>query len=213
MSTVLQHRGRDMGRSSCLLCNATVEMVDDRPRCPRCLRRVEMRLPESLQRTTALLVAAAILYMPANLLPIMNFRQLGRGEPQTILSGVVHLVEGGFWGLAIVVFVASVVVPVMKLIGIGFLVATVHFRWSGSRVAATRVHHIVELVGRWSMIDVFTIALLVALVQLDLLATVEAGDGALYFAIVVVLTMLASQTFDPRLLWDSDPGAHPVEAR
>lgn len=207
MSAALQHRGEEMGLGSCLLCNATVEMIGGRSRCPRCASRVRVRMPESLQRTTALLMAAAILYIPANLLPIMNFQKLGRGEPQTILSGVVHLVEGGFLGLAIVVFVASVVVPVLKLIGIGFLVATVYFGWAGSRIAATRVHHIVELVGRWSMIDVFTIALLVALVQLDLLASVEAGDAALYFAVVVVLTMLASQTFDPRLLWDSDPAA------
>jgi len=179
-------------------------MIGDRPRCPRCRTRVQIRQPESLQRTTALLVAAAVLYIPANFLPIMNFQKLGHGEPQTILSGVVHLAEGGFWGLATVVFVASIVIPVLKLIGISFLVATVRFRWSGSRVAATRVHHIVEIVGRWSMIDVFTIALLVALVQLGLLASVEAGDGALYFALVVVLTMLASQTFDPRLLWDTE---------
>ena len=201
---LVHSRGQETGRSSCLLCNATVDMIGDRARCPRCLTRVRVRQPESLQRTTALLLAAAVLYIPANFLPIMNFQTFGRGEPQTILSGVVHLVEGGFFGLAIVVFVASIVIPVLKLIGIGFLVATVRFRWAGSRVAATRVHHIVEIVGRWSMIDVFTIALLVALVQLGLLASVEAGDGALYFAIVVVLTMSASQTFDPRLLWDTE---------
>jgi paraquat-inducible protein A len=197
-------RGHATGVSSCLLCKATVETIGERPRCPRCLTRVRIRQPESLQRTTALLLAAALLYIPANLLPIMNFQKLGSGDDQTILSGVVHLAEGGFWGLATVVFVASVVVPVLKFIGLGFLVATVRFGWASSRLAATRVHHIVEVVGRWSMIDVFTIALLVALVQLGLLASVEAGPGALYFALVVVLTMLASQTFDPRLLWDTE---------
>jgi paraquat-inducible protein A len=117
---------------------------------------------------------------------------------------VVHLAEAGFYGLAAIVFLASVVVPVLKLIGLGFLVATVQFRWTGSRLAATRVHRLLEITGRWSMIDVFTIALLVALVQLGLLATVEAGVGAVYFAIVVVLTMIASQTFDSRLLWDTE---------
>ena len=201
---LVETRGHVTGVSSCLLCKATVEMIGDRPRCPRCLTRVRIRQPESLQRTAALLLAAALLYIPANLLPIMNFQKLGSGDAQTILSGVVHLAEGGFWGLATVVFVASVVVPLLKFTGIGFLVATVQFRWSSSRRAATRVHHIVEVVGRWSMIDVFTIALLVALVQLGLLASVEAGLGALYFALVVVLTMLASQTFDPRLLWDTE---------
>jgi paraquat-inducible protein A len=158
----------------------------------------------SLQRTIALLVSAVILYLPANLYPIMTVQQLGTGEPQTILSGVVHMIDSGFLGLAMIVFIASVVVPVLKFVGLGFLVATVHFRWTGSRLAATRVHRIVEVVGRWSMIDIFTIALLVALVQLGFLVTVEAGIGAVYFGGVVVLTMLASQTFDPRLLWDTE---------
>lgn len=200
-------RGLELGKTSCLCCDMTVDISDGRVRCPRCLTQIQIRMPESLQRTTALLASAAILYVPANLYPIMTVQQLGRGDPQTILSGVVHLVEGGFWGLALVVFVASIVVPVLKLIGISFLVATVHFRWEGSRLAATRVHRLVEMVGRWSMIDVFTIALLVALVQLGLLAQVDAGIGAVYFATVVVLTMLASQTFDPRLLWDTEETA------
>jgi paraquat-inducible protein A len=197
-------RGLELGKSSCLVCNATVDVTGEGDHCPRCLSRVRVRLPESLQRTTALLVSAAVLYVPANIYPIMTVRQLGRGDPQTILSGVVHLVEADFLGLALVVFMASVVVPVLKLLGISFLVATVHFRWAGSRLAATWVYRIVEMVGRWSMLDIFTIALLVALVQLGLLATIEAGSGAVFFALVVVLTMLASQTFDPRLLWDTE---------
>ncbi len=193
----------DLGKAVCLRCNGAVDITSDELRCPRCLVRVRIRMPESLQRTTALLMSAAIFYIPANLYSIMTVQQLGRGEPQTISSGVVHLAESGFWGLASIVFIASVVVPVLKLIGLGFLIATVHFRWTGSRLAATRVHRVVEMVGRWSMIDVFTIALLVAMVQLELLATVEPGVGAVYFAAVVVLTMVASQTFDPRLLWDT----------
>jgi paraquat-inducible protein A len=143
-----------------------------------------------------------VLYVPANLYPVMTVRQFERGEPQTILSGVAHMIESGFLSLALIVFVASVVVPILKFLSIAFLVATVQFRWTGSRRVATRLHHIVELVGRWSMIDVFTIALLVALVQLGFLATVEAGTGAVFFGAVVVLTMISSQTFDPRLLWD-----------
>jgi paraquat-inducible protein A len=196
--------GLELGKSSCLVCHATVDVTGEGDHCPRCMARVRVRMPASLQRTTALLLSALVLYIPANLYPIMTVRQLGHGDPQTILSGVVHLVEAGFIGLALVVFVASVVVPVLKLIGIGFLIATVRFRWKGSRLAATRVYRIVEIVGRWSMLDIFTIALLVALVQLGLLATIEAGSGAVYFALVVVLTMLASQTFDPRLLWDTE---------
>ena len=196
--------GLDLQSAACPCCDAVVDISAGAGTCHRCLSKVRPRVPESLQRTTALLVSAAILYLPANLYPMMTVRQLGRGEPQTILSGVVHLAESGFFGLAAIVFVASVVVPVLKLIGLGFLVATVHFRWVGSRLAATRVYRMVEMLGRWSMIDVFTIGLLVAMVQLEFLATVEAGVGAVYFAVVVVLTMFASQTFDPRLLWDTE---------
>jgi paraquat-inducible protein A len=197
-------KGIEIGKASCHCCNGVVDLSEATTDCPRCGSRVRSRTPMSLQRTIALLVSAVILYLPANLYPIMTVQQLGTGEPQTILSGVVHMIDSGFLGLAMIVFIASVVVPVLKFVGLGFLVATVHFRWTGSRLAATRVHRIVETVGRWSMIDIFTIALLVALVQLGFLATVEAGIGAVYFGGVVVLTMLASQTFDPRLLWDTE---------
>jgi paraquat-inducible protein A len=197
-------KGIEIGMTSCLCCNAAVDLSDEVTSCQRCGTRVQARTPKSLQRTTALLFSAVILYLPANLYPIMTVRQFGNGDPQTILSGVIHMIDSGFLGLAMIVFIASVVVPVLKFVGLGFLVATVHFQWEGSRLAATRVHRIVEVVGRWSMIDIFTIALLVALVQLGFLATVEAGDGAVYFGGVVVLTMLASETFDPRLLWDTE---------
>jgi paraquat-inducible protein A len=196
--------GIDLGKTSCLCCNAVVDVAGDDSRCHRCASVVRYRVPKSLQRTMALLLSAVVLYVPANIYPIMTVRQFDRGEAQTIFSGVVHMIESGFWGLAAIVFIASVVVPVLKFIALGFLIATVHFRWVGSRLAATRVHRIVEMVGRWSMIDIFTIALLVALVQFGFLATVEAGIGAVYFGGVVVLTMIASQTFDPRLLWDTE---------
>ncbi|NQV24678.1 MAG: paraquat-inducible protein A [Rhodopirellula sp.] len=196
--------GLEKNMTSCPCCNGVVDISGGNEHCPRCASRVQSRSPKSLQRTTALLFSAVVLYIPANLYPIMTVRQFGSGDAQTIFSGVIHMIESGFMGLAMVVFIASVVVPVLKFLGIGFLIATVHFRWAGSRLAATRVHRIVEMVGRWSMIDIFTIALLVALVQLGFLATVEAGVGAVYFGGVVVLTMLASQTFDPRLLWDTE---------
>lgn len=196
--------GLEIGMTSCNCCGGVVDISDGNERCPRCATRFQSRMPKSLQRTSALLISAVILYLPANLYPIMTVQQFGHGEPQTIFSGVVHMIDSGFLGLAMIVFIASVVVPVLKFIGLGFLVATVHFRWAGSRLAATRVHRIVEVVGRWSMIDIFTIALLVALVQLGFLAAVEAGMAAVYFGGVVVLTMLASQTFDPRLLWDTE---------
>ena len=200
-------KGLEIGKASCHCCKGVVDLSGDSGDvvdCPRCGSRVRSRTPKSLQRTSALLVSAVVLYLPANLYPVMTVQQFGSGDPQTILSGVVHMIESGFIGLAMIVFIASVVVPVLKFAGLGFLIATVHFRWAGSRLAATRVHRIVEMVGRWSMIDIFTIALLVALVQLGFLATVEAGIGAVYFGGVVVLTMLASQTFDPRLLWDTE---------
>ncbi len=197
-------KGIEIGKTACLCCTAVVDLSDEVASCQRCGTQVQARMPKSLQRTMALLLGAVVLYLPANLYPIMTVRQFGNGDPQTIFSGVIHMIDSGFVGLAMIVFIASVAVPVLKFTGLGFLVATVHFRWADSRLAATRVHRIVEVVGRWSMIDIFTIALLVALVQLGFLATVEAGIGAVYFGGVVVLTMLASQTFDPRLLWDTE---------
>lgn len=171
-------------------------------RCPRCGSVLHVRKPDSLARTWALMLTAYILYIPANILPVMSVVMSGRGEPDTILSGVIALIEGGMWPLAAVVFFASIAVPVLKLLALTFLLVSVQMKSRWEPRQRTVLYRITEGVGRWSMIDVFVISILVALVKLGSLATIEAGAGAFAFSGVVVVTMFAAMSFDPRLIWD-----------
>lgn len=172
-------------------------------RCPRCGSPLHTRKPDSIARTWAFIVAAAILYIPANLLPIMETSSLFGAQDDTIMSGVVYLWVSGSWHLALVVFIASILVPMAKLFALIVLVLSVQLRARWQPVQRTRLYRLVELVGRWSMLDVYVVTLLVALVQLEALATIRPGTGALAFGAVVVLTMFAAMSFDPRLIWDS----------
>jgi paraquat-inducible protein A len=173
------------------------------PRCPRCGAALHARKPASLSRTVALLVAAYILYIPANLLPVSTVVYLGHGEPDTILSGVRALFASGDAAVAALLFFASICVPMLKLLVLTWLALSVRFRWRWRPRDRTMLYRLVEAIGRWSMLDVFVISILVALVRLDALATIEAGAGAVSFAAVVVLTMFAAMSFDPRLMWDA----------
>jgi paraquat-inducible protein A len=170
--------------------------------CPRCGGRLHHRKPSSLGRTAALVLAAVILYLPANLLPVMTVVSFGRGEPDTILSGVKALIGAGMWPVALLVFFASITVPVLKLIGLTFLSVSVQRRSSWRPRDRTLLYRIIESVGRWSMVDIFMISILVALVNLGTIASIEPGIGAIAFAAVVIITMIASMSFDPRLIWD-----------
>ncbi|HWJ36118.1 MAG TPA: paraquat-inducible protein A [Steroidobacteraceae bacterium] len=160
------------------------------------------RKPHSVATTGALLVSAALLYVPANLLPVMHMHTFFSDEDDTIMSGVVSLLHEGSWPLALLVFLASIVVPLLKLIAMGWLLVTVVRRSPGHALQRSKLFRLVEFIGRWSMLDVYAIALLVALVQIRSLAIIHVGVGALAFGAVVVLTMLAAQSFDERLLWD-----------
>ena len=170
--------------------------------CPRCGFHLHRRKPNSLARTWALSIAAAILYLPANLYPVLTIVQLGSGQPSTILGGVQELLDGGQWPLAALVFVASIMVPVLKLFALGVLLTSVHIRRRGRLRDRTVLYRLVEAIGRWSMIDIFMASILVALVQFGSIVSINAGTGAIAFAAVVILTMLAAHTFDPRLMWD-----------
>jgi paraquat-inducible protein A len=160
------------------------------------------RKPDSLARSWALLIAAYVLYIPANALPIMYSSTLTGQQADTILSGVVYLWTSGSWPLAAVVFVASILVPLLKLMALTLLLASVQLGTRWRPLDRTRLYRLTELVGRWSMVDIFVVTMLVALVNLRPLAGVEAGPGAVAFGAVVVLTMLAAEAFDPRLIWD-----------
>ena len=165
-----------------------------------------MRKPNSVQRTWALVIAAAICYVPANLLPVMTVTSLGKPASDTIMSGVVYFIEHGDWPLALVIFTASVFVPMMKLAILVFLLVSVQRRSSWRPVERTRMYRLTEAIGRWSMVDIYVITIMVALVRLGNLATIEASAGAVFFGAVVVITIFAAESFDPRMIWDrSDP--------
>jgi len=194
--------GRTIGLLVCTHCHATVRAIEtDKALCPRCGARVHERKPHSIATTTALVMSAALLYVPANLLPVMH--TFFSEDDDTIMSGVLSLIQEGSWPLALLVFAASIVIPLLKLVALGWLLLSVARKSPGHALQRSRLFRLVEFIGRWSMLDVFAIALLVALVQIRSLATIHAGIGALAFGGVVVLTMLAAQSFDERLLWDT----------
>jgi len=149
------------------------------------------------------MLAATILYIPANVYPVMTIISFGSGFPSTILGGVEELVTGGMWPLALLVFFASITVPVLKLFGLIFLMLSVQFKSRWRLKDRTLIYRIVEAVGRWSMIDIFMLSILVALVRIGSIATIDPGVGATSFASVVIITMLAAMSFDPRLMWDA----------
>jgi len=192
----------------CPICHLLSRKAAPHPRCPRCGAALHPRKPDSLARTWALTLTAYILYIPANVLPVMSVTMTGKGEPDTILSGVKELALGGMWPLALLVFFASVTVPVLKLLMLTYLLLSVQFKSHWRPRERTVLYRITEAVGRWSMIDIFVIAILVALVKLGSLATIEAGAGAVAFGGVVVITMFAAMSFDPRLIWDAMENQH-----
>ena len=201
--------GRTVGLLACRHCHATVRAIrSSHQLCPRCGARVQDRRPHSLAATAALVLSAAALYVPANLLPIMHTSTLVGGEDDTIMSGVIVLVQTGSWPLALLVFFASIMVPMLKLIALALLVISIRQRWKSPPLGRLRLYRLVEFVGRWSLLDIYVLTLLVALVQLQALATVEPRPGAIAFGAVVVLTLLSARSFDPRLLFDQ-PGEIP----
>ena len=170
--------------------------------CPRCGAMLHFRKPGSVQRCWALIVAAYILYIPANLLVMMETGSLLSYREDTIVSGVVHLWRTGSWMIAIIVFIASVAIPLLKLFSLTLLLISVQRRSRWHPRQRARLYRLVELVGRWSMLDIYVVTLLAALVQLGSMAMVKAGPAAVAFGAVVVLTMFATMQFDPRLIWD-----------
>ncbi len=194
-----------LGLTGCHTCELLVSAAPPggSAHCPRCGSAVHgLRLPNSIARTWALLGSAALLLIPANVYPVMTVIQFGQGEPNTILSGVMHLIESGMWPLAMLVFFASFVVPLSKIAVLLLLLLTVQKGSAWRRRDRTLLYRVTEVVGAWSMVDIFLVGILAALVNLDALATVRPGVGAVFFGAAVVLTMLAAMSFDPRLIWD-----------
>ena len=195
-------RGIEVGLASCESCDLVVRTHREGGSCPRCGEPVHPRKVRARARAWALLSAAAILYVPANTLVMMRTEQFPQHREDTILSGIAYLVHEGAWGLGGLVFAASIIVPLVKILSLGVLLVTSERHSPWRRHGRTALFRVLEVVGHWSMLDVFVVALLAAVVQLGRLANVEPGPAVLPFAGVVVLTMLASAAFDPRAIWD-----------
>jgi paraquat-inducible protein A len=193
-------RAIDQGLANCHVCGKIAPVA--MRRCPRCRAMLHLRKPASLQRTVALLVAATALYLPANLLPVMTISELGNVMASTILEGMVEFWRREAYPIAIVIFVASILIPIVKIVALVWLCAAASGKVHPSPKILGRIYWFTELLGRWSMVDIFVVSILVALVQFGAYMTVTPGPGALAFAGVVVLTMFAATSFDPRLLWD-----------
>ena len=206
-------RAAELGLIACTVCGLVCrnvpgdaqldgDGVDDAMACPRCGTTLRRRKPNSVARTWALLIAAFIMYIPANVVPIMRTASLNDIDDNTIISGVVELWRAGSPNLAIIVFTASIVVPVLKFLALGTLLVSSQHGSAWARPQRAKLYRLVELIGYWSMLDVFVVALLTALVRFSVLSLVEPLPGVIFFGLTVVLTMFASMSFDPRLIWD-----------
>ncbi|MBA2724221.1 MAG: paraquat-inducible protein A [Methylibium sp.] len=195
-------RARGLGACECCgLVSQAAPRANAAPACPRCGCALHVRKPRSLQRTTAFLMAAVVLYIPANLLPVMTTESVFGPYQHTLLGGIAELWLSGSTGLALIVFIASIVVPVLKIAALAMLVWTARRASRWRQQARAKVYRVIESVGHWSMLDVFVVVLLVGMVRFGAFASVRPEAGLLAFGAVVVLTMLASASFDPRLIW------------
>src|SRR6516162_11541806 len=194
-----------LGLQSCETCGLLSRPApgEEEGRCPRCDEELTFRKPASFQRTWAFLIAAAVCYIPANVLPVLTTTTAAGAESDTIMQGVVLLWSPTGWPLSLIVLVASIMIPVGKIVALAYLLLTVRRGSIESNTQRVRLYRMVRFVGRWSMVDVFVDTFTAALVQLQPLMSVEPGPGLFFFAAVVVLTMLAVECFDPRLIWDT----------
>ena len=188
---------------SCRCCHLVRPLTELAMPCPRCGSLLTSRKVNSLGRCWAFVLASFILYLPANLLPVTITTTFGHApHSDTIMSGVLYFIRTGSWPIALVIFVASVFVPLIKLFLLTFLLISLQLGWRWRPLERTRLYRLTELVGRWSMVDVYVVTILVALVKVGSWATIQAGVGAIDFSALVILTMLAAESFDPRLIWD-----------
>jgi len=199
-------RALEYGYSVCSVCHQLVKLPEEKNGrylpCPRCGEEVHARKPNSIQYTWALVIASIIFYIPANLLPMMHVVTFAGTQSDTILSGVLYFLETGSYLIAAVIFIASIVVPITKLLILIYLLISVQRKDPRSKPMKQRLYALTELIGKWSMVDVYVVALMIALVHFGSMTEIQAGEGANYFLLVVIITMIAAMQFDPRLIWD-----------
>ena len=191
-----------------LVCHMPKSSTSSGMVCPRCGSQIHQRKPNSIARTWALLITALILYIPANVLPISITASMGNTHEDTIVSGVIYFIETGSWPIGIIIFFTSIFVPVLKILALIYLLISVQKKSQKRPLERTRLYRIVEAVGRWSMVDIFVITIMAALIKLGILGSFEAGPAAVYFGAVVILTIFAAMSFDPRLIWDNIKDNH-----
>jgi paraquat-inducible protein A len=179
--------------------------------CPRCGTEVHIRKPNSVQNTWALVLASITFYIPANLLPMMHVQTFAGTQSDTIMSGVIYFMETGSYLIGAVIFIASILVPVVKILIIIYLLISVQRKMPTRRRERKRLYQLTEIVGRWSMVDVYVVSIMIALVHFGGLTEIKAGEGAFYFLLVVIVTMLAAMSFDPRLIWDHHKENHATQ--
>ncbi|WP_454867007.1 paraquat-inducible protein A [Pseudomonas lini] len=200
-------RAAHLGVVACHLCGLVCESVPDQGKpaqCPRCRSRLHRRRPDSIARGWAFLLAGLIAYIPANVLPVMYSSLFGHGSESTILHGVVEFWDSGSYGIALIIFIASVVVPCAKFLVLGTLLFTAQQRSRWATRERARLYCLIELIGYWSMLDVMVVAVVAALVQFQALSVIEPRAGIFFFGLMVILTMLSAMSFDPRLIWDGE---------
>jgi len=206
--TAVARTGMREGYVSCEACGLLSRPAGagEPGECPRCGEELEFRRRNAIQRTWAFVIAAAICYLPANILPVMRTTTLTSEQPDTIISGVVYLYTSGSWYLALILLIASVMIPLAKLAALAYLLVTVQRGSVRNNRERARLYRVLEIIGRWSMVDVFVATFVVALIQLQPFMSVTPEPGVLFFSAVVILTIIASESFDPRLIWDSSQG-------
>ncbi|MCI5151250.1 MAG: paraquat-inducible membrane protein A [Candidatus Electrothrix sp. MAN1_4] len=199
--------GREAGLLLCQSCHKIIRLPSgvqrEKLHCPRCGELLHLRKENSIDRSWALIVTALILTLPANLLPIMSVAKMGRVTQSTIINGILLFFQGGSYGIGLIILTASILVPLFKIIGMTVILISIHYQWTTWLRHKGLMFRFIQFVGRWSMLDIFVIALLCSLVRFGSLSTVEVAPAALYFSAVVLSTMFAAISFDPRLLWDS----------
>jgi len=194
---------RAQGLICCHTCALLVPEMSSQGHCPRCKTLVHSRKTNSIERTWALIFSAVLLFIPANIYPVMTVIQFGQVYPSTILGGVVHLIDGGMWVLGLIIFFASIIVPVLKLIVLSCLLISIQRKTPWRTRDRTLLFRVTEVIGAWSMVDIYVVAILAGLVNLGALSSIRPGIGVVFFGGVVVITMFAASSFDPRLIWDN----------
>jgi paraquat-inducible protein A len=190
----------EAGLVGCKVCSRV--NPEENHHCRVCGATLHSRIPDSINRCWALTITATLLLIPANVLPMMTIISLGQGEPDTIMSGIIALFQAELYPIGIIVFVASIMVPILKIIGLYILLGSIHLGMQNGFRSRTRIFRMIDFFGKWSMLDVFVVSLLVALVDIGDIAAVIPGIGTTAFCIMVILTMFAAHSFDTRLIWD-----------